>query len=55
MDAVIGTGKISQRKYEIKVERNISVPMSDGVNMDVDIFRPADTKEVSCVIGGITV
>jgi len=45
MDAVIGTGKISQRKYEIKVERNISVPMSDGVNMDVDIFRPADTKE----------
>jgi len=45
MNAIIGTGKLSQRKYGITIERNVSIPMSDGVNMDVDIFRPADTEE----------
>ena len=45
MDAIIGTGKISKREYGIIAERNISVMMSDGVNIDVDIFRPDSGKK----------
>lgn len=33
----------SERKYGVIEERNISIPMSDGVNIDCDVFRP-DTK-----------
>ena len=40
MDAIIGTGMISKREYGIIAERSISVPMSDGISIDVDIFRP---------------
>jgi predicted acyl esterase len=40
MDAIIGTGKISKREYEIIPERNTLITMSDGVKIDVDIFRP---------------
>jgi predicted acyl esterase len=40
MDAIIGTGKISKREYGIIAERDVSIPMSDGVNINVDIFRP---------------
>ncbi|MBP1707602.1 MAG: X-Pro dipeptidyl-peptidase [Chloroflexi bacterium] len=34
---------ISQRQYGIKVERNIYVPMRDGVRLAVNVFRP-DTQ-----------
>ena len=40
MDAIIGTGKISKREYDITVSRNVAIPMSDGITIDVDIFRP---------------
>jgi len=40
MDAIIGTGKISKREYGIVEERDISITMSDKINIDVDIFRP---------------
>jgi len=40
MDAIIGTGNISKRKYGIVAERDVFVPMSDGVNINVDVFRP---------------
>ena len=40
MDAIIGTGKISKREYGITAHRNVAIPMSDGVTIDVDIFRP---------------
>ncbi len=40
MDAIIGTGKISKREYGIAANRDITVPMSDGVNINLDIFRP---------------
>src|SRR4030042_292627 len=32
---------ISQPKYGIKEEKDIYVPMSDGVRLAVDVFRPA--------------
>ncbi len=40
MDAIIGTGKISKREYGMIANRNVSIPMTDGVTIDVDIFRP---------------
>lgn len=40
MDAIIGTGKISKREYEILAEKNVKVTMSDGIKIDLDIFRP---------------
>ena len=40
MDAIFGKGEISQRRYEIKAERNVAFTMSDGIKIDVDIFRP---------------
>ena len=45
MDAIIGTGKISKREYEIIAERNVTVTMSDGVKIDIDIFRPDSKKK----------
>ncbi len=30
VDAIIGTGKISKRQYNISSERNVSIPVSDG-------------------------
>jgi len=41
MDAIIGIGKISKREYEIQPERNVSVLMSDGININLDVFRPS--------------
>ncbi len=40
MDAIIGTGKLSKRQYGIIVERNVTAPMSDGIIIDSDVFRP---------------
>ena len=40
MDAIIATGKLSKRQYDINIERNISIPVSDGINIDTDVFRP---------------
>ena len=33
MDAIIGTGNISKREYEIKAERNTTLIMSDGITL----------------------
>ena len=40
MDAIIGTGNLSKRQYGIITERDVFVPVSDGVNIAVDLFRP---------------
>jgi predicted acyl esterase len=40
MDAIIATGNLSKRQYGIMAQRNVSVPMSDGIHIDVDLFRP---------------
>ena len=37
--------KISQPKYDIKVEKDVFVPVRDGVRLAVDVYRPdADGK-----------
>jgi predicted acyl esterase len=40
MDAIIGTGKISRREFGIRFDRDITIQMSDGVRMTVDVVRP---------------
>jgi predicted acyl esterase len=42
MDVIIGTGNISKRRYGIKAERSLSVPLRDNAEIDVDVFRPND-------------
>ncbi|MFC1863717.1 CocE/NonD family hydrolase [Thermodesulfobacteriota bacterium] len=45
MDAIINTGKISKREYNIVSDRNIKVPMNDGIQVNVNVFRPdSDNK-----------
>ena len=34
MDAIFGKGQVSRREYEIVAERNIAVPMSDGIKVN---------------------
>jgi uncharacterized protein len=52
VDAIIGTGKISKREYEIIAEKNVKITMSDGIKIDADIFRP-DSKGKFPVLFGI--
>jgi uncharacterized protein len=51
MDAIIGTGNISKREYEILAERNVLITMSDGINIDVDIFRPSSDGKFPVLLG----
>ena len=51
MDAIIVTDKISKREYEIISNRNIAIPMSDGINIDVDIFRPDGKGRFPVLLG----
>jgi len=50
MDAIIGTEKISKRVYGIVADRNVSIPMSDDVAIDVDIFRPNDKGKFPALV-----
>jgi predicted acyl esterase len=41
----------SERKYGVVVERNVSIPMSDGINIDSDIFRPDSEGKFPAILG----
>ena len=45
MDAIFGNKQVSKRQYEIIAERNIRVPMSDGIEIAVDVFRPDSNRQ----------
>jgi uncharacterized protein len=51
MDAIIGTGKISKRQYEITPDRDVSITMSDGIKINVDVFRPASEGQFPVLLG----
>lgn len=34
--------RTSERKYGVVAERHVSIPMSDGIVIDADVFRPDD-------------
>lgn len=40
MDAIFGNKQISKREHEILSDRDIFIPMRDGVKVCVDVFRP---------------
>jgi predicted acyl esterase len=40
LDAIFGNKQVSKREYGIIAERNIRIPMSDGIKIVVDVFRP---------------
>jgi len=43
--------KTSERKYKIITERHLSIPMSDGVNIDADIYRPHSEGKFPAILG----
>lgn len=43
--------KTSERKYNIISERHVSIPMSDGITIDADIFRPESTGKFPALLG----
>ena len=51
MDAIFGTYSVSQREFGILNEYNISVPMRDGVNLNVNISRPAGKGKFPALVG----
>jgi len=50
MDAIIGTGKLSKRQYDIILERNVPIPVSDGVVIDSDVFRPRSSEKFPALL-----
>ncbi len=45
------TWKTSERKYSIRIEKNVCIPMSDGNTIDADIFRPDSTERFPAILG----
>jgi|CryBogDrversion2_2_1035213.scaffolds.fasta_scaffold00554_3 uncharacterized protein len=43
--------RLSPREHDVRIERNVSVPMSDGVTISVDIFRPASEGTFPALLG----
>jgi uncharacterized protein len=40
MDAIFGNRKISKREYNVIANRDVNIPMSDGVIINLDVFHP---------------
>jgi uncharacterized protein len=43
--------RTSERKYSIITERHVSIPMSDGITIDADIFRPDGKGKFPAILG----
>jgi predicted acyl esterase len=43
--------ELSRRKYGIVTERSVTIPMSDGVSIDVDLFRPEGPGKFPALLG----
>jgi predicted acyl esterase len=43
--------RTSERKYEITEEKDVSIPMSDGIKIDCDVFRPAGKGKFPGILG----
>jgi predicted acyl esterase len=43
--------KTSERKYNIVTERHAAIPMSDGITIDADIFRPDGPGRFPALLG----
>ena len=45
------TWKISESKYKVLVERDVKIKMSDGTEMNADIFRPDSNEKFPAIFG----
>jgi predicted acyl esterase len=45
------TWETSRRRYNIVVERNVRIPMSDGTEISADIFRPDSKRKFPALLG----
>jgi predicted acyl esterase len=45
------TWKTSERKYDVIVERDVKITMSDGTKIDADIFRPKSKETFPALLG----
>jgi len=43
--------KTSERKYGVIAEQNIKIPMSDGVKLNADIWKPDGAAKVPVILG----
>ncbi|MGB9069715.1 MAG: CocE/NonD family hydrolase [Candidatus Acidiferrales bacterium] len=43
--------KSSERKYRVRIERNVKIPMADGVNLSCDIWRPESSEGFAAILG----
>jgi putative CocE/NonD family hydrolase len=43
--------KASERKYGVLVERDVKIPMSDGVKLSCDVFRPESKERFPAILG----
>jgi len=43
--------RTSDRKYGVVVERDVSIPMSDGIRIDCDVFRPTPEGKYPAILG----
>ena len=41
----------SPRQYGVVIERNVKIPMSDGIQLDSDIFRPDGAGPFPAILG----
>lgn len=47
---VIKLASVSQPKYEVKVVKNVLIPMQDGVNLAADLYRPSVEGEYPAIV-----
>jgi len=43
--------RTSERKYGVLIERDVSIPMSDGIQIDCDVFRPDHRGKFPAILG----
>ena len=43
--------QVSRRQYGILEESSVSIPMSDGITIDADIFRPDSPGKFPAILG----
>ena len=49
---MLGTNwKTSERKYDVRPEHDIKIPMSDGILLDGDVFRPESEDRFPAILG----
>ena len=43
--------RTSERKYNVVAERDVKIPISDGVTLSCDVFRPDTNEKFPAILG----